>query len=121
VARLLADLDGDEFEVREKADAELEKLGEAVAGALLRVAKRPPSPEVAQRVKRLLAGLEQERSKRWHERLLRQRALGVLEWVDTAQARRLLRTLAAGAPGAPMTEEAKASLQRLAPRTSRKP
>jgi WD40 repeat protein len=50
------------------------------------------------------------------EELAQRRAVEVLEHVNTAQARQLLTTLATGRPEAPLTQEAKASLERLARR-----
>lgn len=50
------------------------------------------------------------------EHLQALRAVEVLEWIGTPQAQEILRALAAGAPGARLTQEASASLQRLAGR-----
>jgi hypothetical protein len=47
------------------------------------------------------------------ERLRQVRAAEVLEGIGTPEAWRLLKKLATGAPGARLTREAKASLQRL--------
>jgi hypothetical protein len=44
------------------------------------------------------------------------RTVEVLEWIGTPEARQLLDMLAQGAPEAQPTQEAKASLQRLARR-----
>jgi hypothetical protein len=54
LAGLIAALDDDAFDVREKASTELEKLGEAAEGALRKALEGQPSPEVRQRVKLLL-------------------------------------------------------------------
>ena len=51
------------------------------------------------------------------DRLREVRAIEVMEQIGSPEARELLQVLAKGAPGAGLTEEAKASLERL----SRKP
>ena len=114
VDRLLADLDREQFPVREAASAELAKLGESAVPALKRVLRQTPSLEVRRRVEQLLSRLEE-----WSpERLRILRALEALEHGATPEARRLLEALAAGAPEARLTQEAKASLLRLAKRTA---
>jgi hypothetical protein len=53
----------------------------------------------------------------WPPKALRAvRAIHVLELAGTAEAKEVLRTLAGGAPEAPVTQEARASLERLAKR-----
>jgi hypothetical protein len=49
------------------------------------------------------------------------RALEVLEHIATPEAQQVLKTLATGAPEARLTQEAKASLARLARRTASRP
>jgi hypothetical protein len=46
------------------------------------------------------------------------RAVMILEWVGSPEAQAILKVLGRGAPGARMTEEAEASLNRLAGRGS---
>jgi formylglycine-generating enzyme required for sulfatase activity len=60
-ARLIADLDADEFAVREKAFQALARRGLEVEPALRSLRARPPSPEVRTQVQRLLARLGKER------------------------------------------------------------
>jgi hypothetical protein len=112
VARLLADLDSDEFGVRERATRELAKLEEAAEPALRRALAGHPSPEVRRRVTGLLEGLE-GRSPYWLRRL---RALEVLELAGTPECRQVLQDLARGAPEARLTREAQAALRRLSRR-----
>src|SRR5262249_28501254 len=50
LARLIADLDDDQFEVREKAAAELEKQGGAALAALREALDGRPSPEARRRI-----------------------------------------------------------------------
>jgi WD40 repeat protein len=108
-ARLLADLDSDAFTAREKAAAELERQGEAVEPLLRRALAGAPGPEVRRRLEKLLGALDAQSPSRL--RLLR--AVEALEYAGGAEARRLLRELAGGAPGAWLTREAQASLGRL--------
>src|SRR5204863_9593567 len=90
----LRDLDSDQFTVREKAKQELEKLGEAAEPALRRVLEAQPSAEVRRQVMQLLDRLGGP------DRLRRSRTLEVLEWIGTAEARKVLEALADGAPDA---------------------
>jgi hypothetical protein len=112
--QLIAELDDDDFTVREKATAELEKLAEAAEPALRKAVEDAASAEVRQRAKALVDKLE---GKSAGERWRRLRALEVLEQAGTPEARQLLEKLAEGAPEARFTQEARASLRRLARRT----
>src|SRR5262249_57464734 len=56
--RMVADLDSDEFEVREKATEELDRAGQQAQAALARLVSNPPSLEAKRRAQRLLARLE---------------------------------------------------------------
>ena len=111
---MIADLDDERFAVREKATTELEKLGKEIEPALHKALQGKPSLEVRRRIDRLLEKLESAAPSPEQLRLLR--ALEVLEHIGTPEARELLRTLAKGASGARLTQEAKASLDRLANR-----
>jgi WD40 repeat protein len=109
--QLLMDLDNNEFAVRKQATAELTKLGDTAEPALRRLLEQRPSLEVRKRVENLLEKVENWRA---DPTILRQvRAIAVLEDLDTVESRRLLESLAAGAPGARLTEEARAALDRL--------
>jgi RNA polymerase sigma factor (sigma-70 family) len=114
IAACLSDLDSEEFTVRERAARELEQMGERGIPALERFLTGTPSPE-AKRVVR--AVLEKVRGLVYDPEQLRQmRALEVLERVGDEDARRVLETLAGGAPEARSTREAKSALERLAGR-----
>jgi WD40 repeat protein len=115
IAQWIADLDSAEFAVREKAVRELELQGEGAEGALRKVIEGSPSLEVRQQVKLLLEKLTGE------VRMRTLRAVEVLEHLDTVPSRRFLETLAVGAAGASLTEDAKASLRRLTVQTRLKP
>jgi WD40 repeat protein len=114
VARLIADLDDEQFAVRERASDALAKLGHAAEPALRKALERKPSLEVRQRVAALLARLGEQVAS--PEQLRLSRAVEALERIGTAEARKVLRELSQGAADAWLTQEAKASLERLAKR-----
>jgi RNA polymerase sigma factor (sigma-70 family) len=113
LARLIAELDDDRFEVRDKAAAELEKLGGAALSALREALDGRPTPEARRRMEQLVEKQERERRSSSGEPLRARRALEVLERAGTPEARRALQALADGAPGAWLTQDAKAALSRL--------
>jgi HEAT repeat protein len=110
LATLLADLDSEQFTVRDKAARELERLGESALPALKKAQEESTSAEVRRRVEQLLA---KEQSS---PHLREARAVEVLEHIATPETRELLRKLAEGVPEARLTREAKAALERLAQR-----
>jgi WD40 repeat protein len=111
VRRLIADLDNDSFDVREKASSELGDFGRSVEGALKKAKAEKLSPEQKRRIERLLNDLAPvgEDPEPWRQT----RALAVLEQIGDAEARKLLARLAAGPADAALTREAKATLERL--------
>jgi dipeptidyl aminopeptidase/acylaminoacyl peptidase len=111
LAQLLTDLDSERFAVREQAAQELERYEGAVKPALARVLEGKPSTEVRRRVEQLLAKLDNPVPS--PEVLRALRAVGVLEWIGTAEARRVLERATQGAAEARQTREAKAALERL--------
>jgi hypothetical protein len=114
--RLIADLESDQFTVRDNASKELEKLGESALHALRRAIEERPALETRRRLESLIEMQEREEWIPSAERRRMRRALEVLERTETAEARRVLTTLASGAPGAWLTLNAKAALERLAQR-----
>jgi RNA polymerase sigma factor (sigma-70 family) len=107
----IADLDSDAFPVRQQAFERLKTRGHAAVPALRRELERKTSLEVRRRVEQLLARVRQRPpSGEWLRTL---RALTALEHAQTPEARQLLRTLADGAAGALLTEEASAVCQRF--------
>jgi hypothetical protein len=109
LARLIRELDDDQFTVRQKATRELEKLAELAEPALRRLLSDRPSLEARRRAERLLAKLDHPSL-----RLLQElRALAVLEYIGSPNAREILAALSKGAPQSRLTQEAKASLERL--------
>lgn len=105
----IADLDSDQFAVRQAASRELEKVGGQAETALRRALERNPSPEVRRCVEGLL---EATRFARSPETVRGLRAIQVLEWIGTKETRQLLEALAEGAAAARETQEAKAALRR---------
>jgi hypothetical protein len=112
LVRLIAKLDDDKFEERERATKELEELRDLAGPALQKALAEKPSEEVRARATRLL--LQVEIPITAPELLRALRAIEVLEHVGTPEARELLEALAGGAAEARPTWEAKASLKRLA-------
>ncbi len=113
IARLVRDLDADDFDVREQASARLRALGQAAAPALQKALDGTPSAEVRQRTRSLLAALDKKGSS---PELRASRAVEVLERIGTSDAQAVLKKLARGNEEAPLTQDAVAALKRLARR-----
>jgi hypothetical protein len=111
VQRLLAALDSDQFETREKTAKELSKMVEQIEPALRKVLDGKPSEEMRRRLKELL---DLPRPVPSGEALRTLRAIQVLERIGTPEARGVLKKLAGGAAAARETREAQESLERLA-------
>jgi RNA polymerase sigma factor (sigma-70 family) len=110
LARLVKDLDADDFEVREKATDELAKVGGAAEEALRKALEGAPTAEMKQRVELLLGKLQTASAS--PERTHESRALELLEQLRTPEAREQLRELSRGDPDAGLTREAKGALER---------
>jgi hypothetical protein len=113
IGQLIADLGADQFAVREGAVRDLEQLGDQAVPALRQLLHGKPSLEARRRAEALLAGREVVRSR---EALRAVRAIQTLERIGSREARVVLEGVAKGAPEARQTQEAKASLERLAKR-----
>lgn len=111
IPQLINDLNSDEFAIRDKATSELSRLGDAAMPALRKALEGTPSLEMRRRLQQLLDDLESA----WLRTL---RALETLEYIGTAEAQQVLATLAGGDAEARWTQEAKASLARLARRST---
>src|SRR5262249_30216223 len=114
LASLIADLDSNQFAVREKAARDLERLGDSATAALREKLKDKPPMQTQQRINALLKNLCGLDPSPGQLRIMR--AVQVLEYIGDAEARKLLTKLSEGAPQARLTQEAKASLERLAKR-----
>jgi sugar lactone lactonase YvrE len=110
IAKMIANLDADEFDVREKATVDLEKAGKQAEAALRQTLAKPRSPEVRRRVRSLLEKLEASGLSPGELRALR--GVQVLDYIGTAEARQVLETFAKGPPGVRLTEEARTTLER---------
>jgi hypothetical protein len=111
IARLIADLDSEQYEGRQQASGELARLGELVEPELKMALERKPSLEVTRRIDELLRNLNGPIG---NGEILRQlRAIEALEASGTPAARAALAKLANGAAGARLTREARAALARL--------
>jgi WD40 repeat protein len=113
VARLIADLDSDDFATRQKATTELAKLADQPITAYRKALESKPSIETCKRLEELL---EKAGPAWWDvsgERLRSLRAVEALEMAGTKEARDTLATIEDGASGARFTEQAKAALERL--------
>jgi len=109
--KLIAQLDDDDFDVRDKATEKLIALGRA-AEAAVRKAAASGSAEVRLRAGRILERLEKG-SAEDGRRLGGLRALEVLEAIGTPEARRVIEEVGKGAPEAELTRAAKGALERL--------
>jgi WD40 repeat protein len=113
VAALIRDLDNPRFAVRQAAMKELDKLGDLAEPSLRAVLAGKPSLETRHRVEQVLqrgVDIPAGQLQGW-------RALAVLEYLGSPDARGVLETVAAGAPEARITREARAALHRLSKRT----
>jgi len=119
INQLIAALDHDDFQAREKATAELEKLGTTAETALRKALADSSSAEVRQRAEALVAKLQAKSAdpERWRTI----RALEALERIATPQAKELIISLSKGAPGASLTQDADAASKRLAQRNGVQP
>jgi hypothetical protein len=110
IGALIAQLDSEEFKVRHKAQTDLLKIGEQAAALVEKRLKGQASLEMQKRLEEVHAKLT---APPWTpQRLQVARAIEILERLGSGEARQLLETLAAGAPGALTTSLAEAALAR---------
>jgi hypothetical protein len=108
--RLIVDLADESFAMREKAAREIDALGDAAVEGLRRRMLTTASPEARRRIAKILDKYDPARLP--PERLVEERALELLEQLNTPESRTLLAELANGAAGARLTLAAAASLKR---------
>ena len=109
--QLIAQLDHEQFKVRQKATTELLEIGERLVPALDKALAAKPGLETSLRLQSLrtrLTGLVLKGA-----RLQAYRGVELLEHIGTPDARQALQMLAGGAPGALVTTQAQAALARL--------
>jgi WD40 repeat protein len=111
VARLIADLDCNDFEVRDAATRQLQMLGALVLSDLGRALAKPASPEAQRRLQDLVD--PSKNGGAGPEVLLQLRAQIVLEWINNKGAQEILGDLSKGEPKAHLTRHAQATLRRL--------
>ena len=117
IQRLIAELDSATFSVREAATKDLAVRGVEAEAALRAALRGDLSAEARRRVLALLDG-PPPHDVPAGELLRRLRAIHALEQAGTPQALAALRELAAGAPSASETLDAKAACERLARRVA---
>jgi hypothetical protein len=111
--RLIAELDADDFRVREQATRALEERIYEAASHLRAAVEDNPSPEVLCRARRLLAELDGPLPVGTQASLRRHRAIALLEWIGTSRAARVLADLAELSPSLRERRQAAAALTRL--------
>jgi WD domain, G-beta repeat len=111
VARLIAELDANEFEVREKATAELQRAGPGALPAVKKALEDPPSPEVRKRLQRVREALEAQTPT--YDLLTGLRGVQALEYAGTPEARAAVKELAQRAADPWLKEELGETLIRL--------
>lgn len=109
-AQNLRDLGNDTFVVRQRAFAAIEKSGDRAMHLLQDALKATPNLEVKRRLETLLGKLDSPFEQ--PAQLRAYRCLTLLERFNTPESRQLLEYLAAGAPTAWLTVEARNSLGR---------
>jgi WD40 repeat protein len=117
LAALIADLDSDEFDTREKATKELEALGVRAMPALRKAVANSPSAEVRQRAEGLLKKLDGPAAVGQQQRIAR--ALEALEAIGSPEAVQALEALTTRGASDELAQDAKAALGRLAKRAPR--
>jgi WD40 repeat protein len=111
----VADLDSPSFAVRTAADKNLRRSLFDAESVMREALQKKPSLEARQRLELILGAPFDEPS----EALAHLRALEALEHIGNKEARQLIERLATGTPRARLTQEATASLERLAFRAPR--
>ena len=111
IEKLIANLDSDDFNLREEASKNLAKLGWAAEPAMQKTLAKTSSAEVKARLQRLLAELPEEKFD--PITVFAARVTELLERIGTSEAQALLTELAKGPPRARLTQEAGDSVKRL--------
>ena len=115
---LLDGLDDTQYQVRQKASAELEKLADLAAAGLRSRLDAKPSLETRKRIEALLDKLDGPVTQ--PDLLRNLRAVELLELIGTAESCDVLRPIAKGAEGHRVTEAAQGSVKRLDKRLKQK-
>ena len=115
IAKVVQDLDSDDFDTRQRAMRELTELGDLAEPSMRKALTAGASLEQRRRIEALLVKLSESAVAPPRLRVLR--AVETLERIGTPQAQALLQTLAKGAAGARQTREAQQALQRIGRRS----
>ncbi len=115
IAKLVADLDDNDFEVREAASRALKKMGKKAEPALATAVEKTTSAEVRTRARRLLT-IVKDLPQPLTRSVIRLRVLEVLENSGTVEARAVIEALAKSDADTALAQEAKESLRRLGTR-----
>jgi WD40 repeat protein len=111
-AKLIKDLNDDDFQTRKTAENELLKQGAIVVPMLQEALMgQLPTLEVRRLMTRILEQLPVDELRSRREREVR--ILQVLERIGSAEARAYLKELAGGGAAAPLTRDAKVTLEKL--------
>jgi WD40 repeat protein len=108
ITRLISDLDSDKFATRDAGYNGLTRFGAFAEGLLRQALGKTKVVEVKRRLEELLSRAAGEGPASEHRQALR--AIEVLELIGSAEARKVLAVLAAGAADAELTRRAKAAL-----------
>src|SRR5262249_28478468 len=108
IKELIGDLGADDFATRERATATLKELGPVARAALREVVAKSASAEARRRAEGILEEMDNAVTPPGQLRALR-----VLEWIATQEARARLLELTKGAPDVHLTREAAATCKRL--------
>jgi WD40 repeat protein len=111
IKKLIADLDSEDFQAREKATDELAAIGSLAAEQLRNALKNSTSLEFKIRAEKLLAKMDTPGLS--PEQLRFMRAIESLELIGDKPAKEYLKTLAGGMPESSVTRAAKETLARL--------
>jgi WD40 repeat protein len=111
-AKLLADLDHDDFDVRERASQQLIGIGAGVVPAVRQTFATTKSREVRRRAEEIIAALTRQ-SASSPDVVLRARGIEVLQRCGTNASRDLLQEWATGPTSSPLAEEARFALQHV--------
>jgi RNA polymerase sigma factor (sigma-70 family) len=115
LARLIGDLGSEDFAVRDRANAELDRLGDTALAACRKALAREPALELRRRLEALI---DKQARAAWEldtERLQALRALEALELAGSGEACRILQQLATASEGTWLSDQAAAALRRLRP------
>ncbi|MCI0642247.1 MAG: hypothetical protein L0Y72_04260 [Gemmataceae bacterium] len=111
IQKLIHQLDSERFAERDKAGQELERLDWQAMDAVRKAAKEGGTLERKRRLEQLIARAEGPLT---GSKLRWQRAVEVVDWIGTAEAKALMERWGQGAAGSQLTQDANKALKRWA-------